>query len=531
MSLAKSSFLFAVGTFLSRLTGVIRESVLAGIFGANILLDSFIVANRIPNLLRELLAEGALGASFTQVFANLKEKDDAQRARLFLIQSLQFFSLLIILICILGMIFAPQIVRAMTLFSTESIQHESFLHNTVGLTRILFPFIAFMTIGAIASGALHQKSRFFTSAISSVALNLGYIVGAVFFARVLVNYGPEWIDNSIADRSVVGLALGVLLGGFTQTFIQVVGVGSHEWRGAKIPRTFPWSKDLKKVCTLMGPMIIAGSAGQINVLVNTNFATSLQEGAVTWLNFSFRVLQLPIGIFAVGVGVISLPALTRTIARNGSSQEIGGKLQEALSLVSWLVVPCLCFTLLNSLAMTQLLYQHGKFSSVDTIATSEALFYYSFSLIAYGLLKVLTSYYYASERTKFAMKVSLISIGVNLCANFFFVSKLGHNGLALSTSCTLTLNALLLCLGLRKDRLDWQISKLFKSLFLMSAAFALAFVMQWALNFFFETAHFWSSWPLKGRAFFQVGSNGALVVSIFALFWFLDRGSFRLKRT
>lgn len=525
----KSSLLFAIGTFLSRLTGVLRESVLAGVFGANFLLDAFIVANRIPNLLRELLAEGALGASFTQVYANLEE-DDPKRASTFLMQSFLFFSLMVTIVCIFGIIFASEIVKAMTIFSSESGRPPQFIHDTVGLTRVLFPFIGFMTVGAIASGVLHQKGRFFTSAISSVALNLGYIVGALFFARFLTEHGSNWIDTSIADRSVTGLALGVLLGGFCQTLIQLWNMGGTEIKLKNLPRKFPWSRDLKKVCKLMGPMVIAGSAGQVNVLVNTNFATSLQEGAVTWLNFSFRILQLPIGIFAVGVGIISLPALTRIIAKKGTSNEIASKLEEALSLVSWLVIPCLCFLLLNSLPVTQLLYQHLKFTASDTTATADALYYYSFSLIAYGFLKVLTSYYYATERTQYAMKVSLFSILVNLAANFLFISHLGHKGLALTTSCTLTLNAVFLFWGLRQDRLKWPTLKIRKSVLLITSAFALAFATQYFLSPYIEHAAFLSEWKLKWRACFIIGSNGLIVSAIFAIFWLMDSNKFKLKR-
>ncbi len=520
MSLGKSSLLFAVGTFLSRLTGVLRESVLAGIFGANFLLDAFIVANRIPNLLRELLAEGALGASFTQVYATLKE-DDAARARRFLLQSFQFFSLIIGVLCVLGMIFAPEIVKMMTLFSSQGVRHAQFSHDTVGLTRILFPFIAFMTVGAIASGALHQKGRFFLSAISSVALNLGYIIGAIVLSRALVQFGPEWIDTSLAERSVTGLALGVLLGGFCQTWIQLWGIRGEQVSLFQRPQSVPWSQDIKKVCRLMGPMVIAGSAGQINVLVNTNFATALQEGSVTWLNFSFRVLQLPIGIFAVGLGIISLPALSRVIARKGTKGDVAEKLQEALLLVTWLVVPCLCFLLLNALPVTQLLYQHGKFTSLDSQATADALYCYSFSLIAYGLLKVLSSYYYAVERTNYAMKVSLFSILVNFAANMFFVSSFGHKGLALSTSCTLTLNALFLVWGLRQDRLLWQKRKLAISISMMSLAFALAFGLQYGIQPFLAEFSFLSGLALKWRASLVILINGSMVVTTFAAFWWI----------
>lgn len=521
MAIGKSSFLFAIGTFLSRLTGVLRESVLAGVFGANSMLDAFIIANRIPNLLRELLAEGALGSSFTQVYAKLKERD-SHRAELFLSQSFRFFSLVTGIICFLGIIFAPQLVKLMTLFSTESDRHPEFIHDTVGLTRLLFPFIAFMTLGAIASGVLHQKGKFFTSAISSVALNVGYILGALIFAGLLEDYGPSWIETSFANKSLCGLCLGVLLGGVLQTLIQYWGMRERFHHERKLFQV-PWSQDLKKVCKLMGPMIIAGSAGQINVLVNTNFATSLQAGAVTWLNFSFRILQLPIGIFAVGVGVISLPALTKVMANQGGPTKVAEKLQEALSLVSWLVVPCLCFLLFNSLPATQLLYEHGKFTNVDSSSTADALFFYSFSLIAYGLLKVLTSYYYAAERTNYAMKVSLFSIIVNVLANSFFIHSLGHKGLALSTSCTLSLNAIFLIWGLKKDRLKWNMKKAAQTFFLITAAFILALILQYGTNSFLMGLNWLGDFSLKIRSLVYLSCNGLLVLLIFSSAWMIDR--------
>ncbi len=525
--LGKSSLLFALGTFLSRLTGVLRESVLAGAFGANFLLDAFIVANRIPNLLRELLAEGALGASFTKVYATLKEEDET-RARIFLHQSFQFFSIVVGVFCVLGMIFSPEIVELMTLFANETERPPQFFHDTVGLTRVLFPFIAFMTVGAIASGALHQKGRFFLSAISSVALNLGYILGAIVLSRLVVNYGPLWIETHLAERSIVGLALGVLVGGLSQTLIQVWGIRKQLLKSRT--QGFPWSKDLRKVCKLMGPMVVAGSAGQVNVLVNTNFATALQEGSVTWLNFSFRVLQLPIGVFAVGLGIISLPALSRVIARKGSSSEVASKLQAALEMVTWLVVPCMCFLWINSLPVTQLLYQHGKFSLQDAMATADALYFYSFSLIAYGLLKVLTSYYYATERTNYAMKVSLFSILVNFVANLCFVSYLGHKGLALTTSCTLTLNALFLLLGLRRDRLEWQKRNLLISMGLLGIGFFGAWGAQYLITPFLASLPFLIGLALKWQTLFVITVNGTIVVSLFGLTWFFRHRFFRTSQ-
>lgn len=457
MSLAKSSFLFSMGTLLSRFSGVIRESVIGAVFGASVFMDAFVVAFRIPNLLRELLAEGALGSSFTKVYSSLCV-EDKESANKLLIQTLQFVMLLSLLICTLGILFSDDLVRIMTLFDG----HDPQFHGvTVALTQLLFPFIGFAALGAVVQGALYQRGGFFLAGVAPILFNLFSIIGAIWLAPLARDYLPnEWTEN-FGDAGIFGLALGTLLGGAAQAAIQTWGLWKPLLKGQTLlPKVFPWSKDIKKILLLMGPMVIAASAGQVNVIVNTNFATSLETGAVTWLYFAFRLVQLPIGMFGVAVGAAVLPSLTKSITEAGGTVDLKASQQiiNAMDLVAWLMIPCTLALVFASTEITQILYEAGKFTSSDTVATAMAIEAYSYGLLGYGLLKVMNSYYYATGRTRFPMFVSLMSIAANYIANAVLVKQFGHKGLAMTASVTLTLNAVILICGMYADKVkvDWK---------------------------------------------------------------------------
>ena len=398
MSLFKSSSLFTLGTLISRLSGLLRESIIAGVFGAGITLDAFLLANRIPNLLRELLAEGALGSSFTKVFTGLWEKSK-DRALKLLAEALILSSLTGLVITILGIFFAPQFVQFFTLAAFYDPTKAKFIASSIGLTRVLFPFIAIMSVNAIISGALHHRGRFLLSAISPLALNLGYIGGALFLSQILDSM--EWIAQYIAPQAITGLALGVLLGGLLQMLMQAFGI----WRNYLSPGfkkgyfkgRLSLSSDIKKVLILMGPMVLASSSGQLNIFINTNFATSLESGTVSWLNLSFRILQFPIGLFAVAISTVLLPTLTRALQRNSGkfNQETTTKLCQAAEGVFWLMCFSFSYIAVNSRSIVGLLYQHGKFGDRAALETANLLYLYSFSLVGYGFIKVFSAIYYA----------------------------------------------------------------------------------------------------------------------------------------
>lgn len=475
MSVARSSFLFAVGTLISRFSGVVRESVIGAVFGASVFMDAFVVAFRIPNLLRELLAEGALGSSFTKIYAGLCV-DDKEAANRLLVQTLQFVVMVSIAICALGVLFADQLVALMTLMDGHD---PKFQGITVALTKLMFPFIAFAAIGAIAQGVLYQRGGFFLAGVAPILFNVLSIIGALWLAPLAREQLPTNFSETFGDAGIFGLAVGTLLGGAAQSAIQVWGIWKPLLKNQTLlPRQRPWSPDIRKILFLMGPMVIAASAGQVNVIVNTNFATSLATGAVTWLYFAFRLVQLPIGMFGVAVGAAVLPALTKSITEAGGQVDAKASCEivNAMDLVAWLMIPCTLALVVCSQDLTRVLYEAGKFSEADTAATAIAIEAYSYGLLGYGFLKVLNSYYYATSRTKFPMVVSIVSILANYIANSLLVKSHGHQGLALTASVTLSLNSLLLIAGMSKDKVQVDWIQIFKSISLLTFGVAIVLI-------------------------------------------------------
>ncbi len=518
MSLAKSALSFAFGTLLSRVLGVVRESVLAAVFGASALLDAFFVANRIPNMLRELAAEGALGSSFTKVFSELEEKDEA-KARSLLVHLTVFLCLFFFFFSLVAISFAPFLVRSLLLFDSGN-SRITFFQNTVGLTRILFPFIAFMSLASVFAGALHQKGKFFYSSITPMALNMGYILGALLFSHFLKNHGPLWIEDLFAPREIVGLAIGVLLGGFLQMFFLFLGVKHFFFKKRSFLSSYinPFQDEkLKKVFALMWPMVVAASAGQVNVLVNTNFATSLHDGSVSYLNFAFRLFQLPIGVFAVAIGTASLPLLAKNLARDKSYKTFNDSFQSSIELTFWLLIPCMVFVFANSEAIIRFLFERGNFSSSDTYHTASVLSSYIFGLLGYGFVKVFTSFYFALEKIKFAMRVSLFSIVTNVFLNMYFV-KNGAAGLAFSTACVMNVSAFFLFLGLLREKfveLSWN-----------KICLMIVFILLSSVTYFVFKTFFLMNPIQKPSFLFQITSLSLqmfLLVLSFGSFYFIFR--------
>jgi putative peptidoglycan lipid II flippase len=518
LSAAKSRITFAIGTLLSRVTGLLSYSIKGAVFGASVYQDAFLTAYKIPNLLRDMLAEGALGSSFTKVFSSLWEEDEA-RARKVFIDSLWLVFFGLTIVCGIGIIAAPLLVDLVTMVSDSNEQGPLLVAQATGMTRALFPFILFMSLGSIVSGALHQRGKFFLSSISSVALNLGFILGSLVFSRVLESVGPDWIETIFANRGIMGLVLGVLLGGFLQLVVQVSGIWKPLLKGRIYrPKPFPLSPDVKKVLSLMGPMIIASSSGLINVMVNSNFATSLNSGAVTWLDNAFRLIHLPVGIFGVALGTVALPTLTRAVAKAGGRVDlaVSKELQINLELILWLIFPCLLFVMIDSLEIVQALYQYGKFTPADSGATADAMFAYSFGLLGLGSIKVLSSFYYAINRTGYAMKVSLFSIAANFLANYLFVQKFGHVGLAITASSVVSLNALLLLVGIMKERPTFNWSDLRQTLgYIFLASAGAVFIKSWS--------HYPIDWAFgldldaRVHSMIMLVLNGCFLLGFFAL--------------
>lgn len=496
--LKKNSLWFTLGTLLSRFTGLVRETVVLATFGASAVMDSFFIAFRIPNLLRDLLAEGALGQSFTKVYVETADKDPA-RAKHVLGSGVVAVGLLMTVVSVLGIGLAPYLVRVLTIAAANG-RGDDWIHITISLTQIMFPYLGLAAVGAVLMGALHQARRFFSSAVASVLFNLGMILGALYLSYLPgVWNDPRQLNDMgwLAKPDIQGLAWGVILGGV----LNVLWLASALWGVAlsqvRWGRVQLWTREWSQVCRLMLPMIVAAAAAQVSVLINSNFATFLETGAVTWLSAAFRLVQLPVGLFAVGIGAAVLPELSKSLIRQSPQPESASKrlldrpttliLEQSLSFVLWLTLPATLFLLVASHECVDLIFGWKNFSDQDVLMTSRALHGYSWAIAGYGLIKVLTSFYYAVNRTQYAMRVGLVSIVVTLLGNLSLTlyGGFGVVGLAWTTSLSLSHNALWLLIGLQRHQPQWCWARLrSEALWLMGALlFAWGFLVGLDLGF------------------------------------------------
>ena len=449
--LRRSSILYTAGTFLSRITGLIRDMTLASVFGASVILDAFLIAFRIPNLFRDMLAEGALGNAFTKVYSSTSESSKEAASQLLS----RIFSLSIIatiLFTLVSIWLAPFLVDSLTMAQGYGEQSALFRKNAEVLSTILFPYLGLAIISSVLLGVLHQNGNFFFASIIPISLNLGFLLGALLFPSFLPNVWAEYLN---VDFRSLCLSLGVLFGSISGIIVKIIFLVRSGLLICKWKRPL-FSPHVREVFGLAVPGMLASMSGPINVFINSNFATSLGAGAVTYLNYSFRILQLPVGLFGVAVAVVALPALARSLKKSAGTinNRVKGEFYGSIELVIWLMVPSFIYIFLHSEAIIGILFYRGHFTLDDVHQTAKALSAYSLGMVGYGLIKVLHSLYYALERTKYIMLISLIGIGVNILLSLFLITSYGHVGLAMATAGTLVTTVILLLWGLRCYHID-----------------------------------------------------------------------------
>ena len=335
----------------------------------------------------------------------------------------------------LGIVFAPWLVSALA----PGFEGEK-AALTVTLTRVMYPFILLVSLAALAMGLLNARNVFGVPAMASSFFNLGSII-----AGVLLGY---WLDPHFGTRAILGLALGTLIGGALQLMVQLpalrrVGYRYHpdfEWRDPGV----------RSILRLMGPSVIAASTTQVNVLVNSVFASQLGDGPTFWLTVAFRLMQLPLGLFGVALGTVALPLLAR-MAATGQHRAFRIELARGMRLAFLMTVPASIGLIVLAEPIISVLYQHGRFTAYETAESAGALRFYALGLCGYAALKVLVNAFYAIDRRKTPMIVSLIAVALNLLLNWIFTLHLGwgHRGLAFSTACVATSNFLILYLLMR----------------------------------------------------------------------------------
>ena len=500
-SVAKSAGIVSIAVLFSRMFGLVREMVFARFFGAGFLQDAYIVAFRIPNLLRDLFAEGALSVAFVKVFTdyqvNVSEKEAWRLA------ALVFNGLAIVMafIVVIGMLLAPYLVP---LLASGFPPEKAAL--AVRLTQIMFPFILVLALAAVAMGVLNTKGNFVVPASASTAFNIVSIVAGVSFAYFLS--GGEWTrpvdQNAIpelpAQWAIMGMAIGTLFGGVAQLAIQIPSLYKVGFRFR--PLLSFVDPGVKRVMRLMGPAIIGTSAVQVKVLVDQFMVSGIDAGT-SWLLFAFRLMQFPIGVFGVAIGVAALP----TLARMGSSKNIDGfrsTLSNSLGLVFLMTVPSACGLIVLREPIIRLIYEGGVFTAGDTTMTGLALSGYSLGLVAYAAIKVLSPSFYALEDAKTPMYVSIASVLVHVVASYTLLNVfmgigvtaerpngLGHVGVALSTSIVATVNFFALTFLMRRKIERINARKILVSFVKIATAAGLMSVMCWFsyryLSSFYET--------------------------------------------
>src|SRR2546423_2266052 len=354
----RATGIVGVAILCSRLLGLIREQVFAGLFGAGKNLDAFLMACRVPNMLRDLFAEGALSTAFVTTFSK-KIASEGDHSAWGLANKVATLTVVFMsAVTLLGILFAPQLVGVMTWWSWSP--EKTAL--TILLTRIMWPFILLVSIAALAMEMLNAKNVFGMPAMASSFFNLGSIIGGVALGW--------WFDPHFGARSLVGLSIGTLIGGLWQLTAQFP---SLRRAGYKFRADFRWrDPGVRTVLALMGPAVIAASAVQINVLINSGFAAQLGDGRVSWLNIAFRLMQLPLGIFGVAVATVTLPLISRSAAV-GNTVEFRGALSHAIRLVMLLTIPSAIGLMILAEPIIGLIYQHGRLPGASTIQIAGAL--------------------------------------------------------------------------------------------------------------------------------------------------------------
>jgi putative peptidoglycan lipid II flippase len=441
---ARATWKVSAAVMLSRVLGLAREMMFAALFGGSRWMDCFYLAFRVPNLLRDLFAEGALSQAFVTTFSKKVKSDGAENAWVLANRMMSLAAVFMGFVTLVGIGIAPWIVELLTSLSRSGQTARDYNPEEISLmvemVRVMYPFIALVSLSALVMGMLNARDVFGMPALASCFFNIGSMAGGA-----AIGY---WIDPTWGPRSLVGFSWGVVIGGVAQLVCQFPALRAV---GYRFVADFRWNDSgVKQILKLMGPAVIAASVTQVNVVVNSMFAYGVGEGAVSWLSYAFRLMQLPIGVFGVAVATVTLPALSRA-AINGVGENFAPTLAKGLKLVMFLVFPATVGLVVLAEPIISLLYERGRFDAADRLATAGALRAYGCGLLFYAGLKVLQPAFYAIEKRWLPMIASLMALVVNIACNytFVFVLKWGHESLALTTSIVASMNFIFLYFAMK----------------------------------------------------------------------------------
>lgn len=463
--LARSAGVFGLATITSRILGLVREQVMAYYFGAGDANDAFRIASRIPNLIRDLFAEGAMSAAFIPTFT--RELTLHGRERAWHLANSVINALLIVtgVIVVLAIIFAGPIV---TLYASNYSEVPGKLELTIHLARIVTPFLTLVALAAVLMGMLNSLGHFFVPALSPAMFN---IVG-ILMVVTLVPFAER-----IGVQRITIVAIATLVGGLGQLAIQWPPLRKEGFRYR--PVLDLKDESLRRVLLLMGPGTVGMAATQINVFVNSVLATGQGTGAVSWLEFAFRLMYLPIGLFGVSIATAATPAISRMVAEKDFPR-IRSTLSHGLGLMFFLNVPASVGLILLAHPIIAVIFERGRFTPADTIATAAALQLYAIGLIGYSVVRIISPTFYALGHSRIPVMVSAGSVVVNIIFSVTLVRLMGYRGLALGTSITAIVNAAIQLLLLRREIHGIDGSRIAASLARVIVASAVMGAVTWA---------------------------------------------------
>ncbi len=440
MSLIKSASTVSLLTLASRVTGLARELLMASTFGASAMTDAFNVAFRIPNLLRRLFAEGAFSQAFVPVLAASRERDGEVATRLLIDRVATLLTLALLITCVVGVAAAPVLVWLM---ASGLQQSPRGFEAAVFMTRWMFPYIGFMSMVALSAGILNTWRRFAVPAATPVLLNLAMIAAAWWGAPALQAHGVE---------PIYAMAAGVMVGGVLQMAVQIPALLRLQllprlnWSPSALAAA--WSDSgTRRMAALMLPALLGVSVAQLSLLINTQIASHLATGSVSWLSYADRLMEFPTALLGVALGVVLLPQLAAARAAD-DAQKYSAMLDWGLRWVLTLGLPCGVALLVFSQPLVATLYHYGAFTARDVAMTTHALMGYGLGLIGLVAIKVLAPGFYASQDVRTPVKIAVVVLALTQLLNLALVPVFAHAGLALAIGLGALINAGWLLAGL-----------------------------------------------------------------------------------
>ncbi|HOW35494.1 MAG TPA: murein biosynthesis integral membrane protein MurJ [Candidatus Omnitrophota bacterium] len=464
-ALIKSTSIIALGTFISRVLGFLRDIVLARLFGTAATADAFFVANRIPNLFRDLAGEGATNAAVVPVLSEYAAKKDKEELWSLIGVVFSFALIILSLITIIGIVFAPWIVR---LIAPGFIAEPEKLKLTIQLTRIMFPYLVLIGLTAYSMGILYTFRSFFSPAFSPCLLNIAMILSAYIASRTM-------------EEPIFGLAIGVLAGGVAQLLVQL---GPMARKGVKFikPKTLS-HPGARKIGTLLLPRLFGSAIYQLNVFVDTfcaSLASVVGGGAISAIYYANRIIQFPMGVFSISLASALLPTMSELSAKN-DTQQLKKTLVFSLENIFLVMLPMSAFIMILSTPMVRVFFQRGAFDSHSTQITSLALLFYAIGLVSFGGVKVMVTIFYALQDTRTPVGVAGIALIINLVLNFALMGPLKVGGIALANVVSATFNFLTLfyLMNKRLGGISDQVLRSFIKILAATVTMAVAVALSW----------------------------------------------------